>query len=90
MGDKSYDADAILVHLEHRGVAAVIPPKRNRKVQPVIDGHRQVTHAFAVGALLGDAKSRGSRKVEAVTNSCLAPPFPPAALNEALAFHALA
>ena len=25
--------------MENRGVAAVIPPKRNRKVQPIIDGH---------------------------------------------------
>ena len=39
LGDKGYDADAILADLEGRGVAAVIPPKRNRKVQPVIDGH---------------------------------------------------
>lgn len=39
MGDKGYDADAILADLETRGVAAVIAPKRNRKVQPVIDGH---------------------------------------------------
>ncbi len=39
LGDKGYDTDAILADLEHRGIAAVIPPKRNRKVQPVIDGH---------------------------------------------------
>ena len=39
LGDKGYDADAILADLEAKGVAAVIPPKRNRKVQPVIDGH---------------------------------------------------
>ena len=39
MGDKGYDADAILADLQARGVAAVIPPKRNRKVQPIIDGH---------------------------------------------------
>src|SRR3990167_726422 len=39
MGDKGYDADAILADLDARGVAAVIPSKRNRKVQPVIDGH---------------------------------------------------
>ena len=35
----SYDADAILADLQDRGIAAVIPPKRNRKVQPIIDGH---------------------------------------------------
>ena len=34
LGDKGYDADAILADLEAKGVAAVIPPKRNRKVQP--------------------------------------------------------
>lgn len=39
LGDKGYDADAILADLEDRGMAAVIPPKRNRKVQPIIDGH---------------------------------------------------
>lgn len=39
MGDKGYDADAILVDLEAKGVAAVIPPRRNRKVQRIIDGH---------------------------------------------------
>ncbi|MDO8360529.1 MAG: IS5 family transposase [Devosia sp.] len=39
MGDKGYDADAILADLEDRGIAAVIPPKRTRKVQPIIDGH---------------------------------------------------
>jgi len=39
MGDKGYDADAILADLADRGIAAIIPPKRNRKVQPVIDGH---------------------------------------------------
>ena len=39
MGDKGYDADAILEDLEARGAVAVIPPKRNRKVQPVIDGY---------------------------------------------------
>jgi len=39
LGDKGYDADAILEDLEARGVAAVIPPKRTRKVQRDIDGH---------------------------------------------------
>jgi transposase len=39
LGDKGYDADAILDDLEARGIAAVIPPRRNRKVQRVIDGH---------------------------------------------------
>lgn len=39
LGDKGYDADAILADLEAKGVAAIIPPKRNRKVQPIIDGH---------------------------------------------------
>ena len=33
MGDKGYDADAILADLETKGVAAVIPPKRNRRHQ---------------------------------------------------------
>lgn len=39
LADKGYDADFILADLKARGVAAVIPAKRNRKVQPVIDGH---------------------------------------------------
>jgi transposase len=39
LGDKGYDADAILADLQARAIAAVIPPKRNRKVQPIVDGH---------------------------------------------------
>ncbi len=39
LGDKGYDADAILADLDARGAAAVIPPKRNRKDQRPIDGH---------------------------------------------------
>ena len=39
LADKGYDADFIRRDLETRGVTAVIPAKRNRKVQPVIDGH---------------------------------------------------
>jgi transposase len=39
LADKGYDADFILADLTNRGVAAVIPARRNRKVQPVIDGH---------------------------------------------------
>ncbi len=39
LGDKGYDTDAILDDLTARGIAAVIPPKRNRKVQRVIDGY---------------------------------------------------
>jgi len=39
LADKGYDADFIRQDLDDRGVAAVIPAKRNRTVQPVIDGH---------------------------------------------------
>ncbi len=39
LADKGYDADAILADLSVRGSAAIIPPKRNRKVQRDIDGH---------------------------------------------------
>lgn len=39
LADKGYDADAILADLEAKGIAAVIPPKRNRKAQRIIDGH---------------------------------------------------
>lgn len=39
LGDKGYDADAILNDLSVNDVVAVIPPKRNRKIQPVIDGY---------------------------------------------------
>ena len=39
LADKGYDADFIRQDLDDRGVAAVIPAKRNRKVQPVIDGN---------------------------------------------------
>ncbi len=39
LADKGYDADFIRHDLEARGAVPVIPAKRNRKVQPVIDGH---------------------------------------------------
>jgi transposase len=39
LADKGYDADVILDDLQARDIAAVIPPKRNRKIQPIIDGH---------------------------------------------------
>lgn len=39
LGDKGYDADVILNDLESRNIASVIPAKRNRKAQPIIDGH---------------------------------------------------
>ncbi len=39
LADKGYDADFILADLKDRGIAAVIPAKRNRKIQPVIDGN---------------------------------------------------
>jgi transposase len=39
LADKGYDTDAILAKLDAEGIAAVIPPKRNRKIQRVIDGH---------------------------------------------------
>lgn len=39
LADKGYDADAILADLKAKDIAAVIPPKRNRKIQPIIDGH---------------------------------------------------
>ena len=37
IADKGYDANDILSDLATKKIAAVIPPKRNRKVQPAID-----------------------------------------------------
>jgi transposase len=37
LADKGYDADAIVEHIEAMGAQAVIPPKRNRKVQREYD-----------------------------------------------------
>ena len=37
LADKSYNADAIVEHVEVMGAKAVIPPKRNRKVQREYD-----------------------------------------------------
>jgi transposase len=37
--DKGYDADFIRQDMEKRGGLAIIPPRRNRKIQPPIDGH---------------------------------------------------
>lgn len=39
LADRGYDADFIRADLEARGIASVIPTRRNREVQPVIDGH---------------------------------------------------
>ena len=39
LADKGYDADLIRADLEARDIADVIPTRRNRKIQPVIDGH---------------------------------------------------
>ena len=39
LADKGYDANFIRDDLAAKSVTAVIPAKRNRKVQPVIDGH---------------------------------------------------
>jgi transposase len=33
LADKGYDSDAIVEHIEAMGAQAVIPPKRNRKLQ---------------------------------------------------------
>jgi transposase len=37
LADKGYDSDAIVAHVASMGAAAVIPPKRNRKVQREYD-----------------------------------------------------
>lgn len=39
LADKGYDRDFIRNDLDAGGVASIIPARRNRKVQPVIDGH---------------------------------------------------
>lgn len=38
IADKGYDSDAIREDLAARGAEPVIPPRRNRKIQPQIDG----------------------------------------------------
>ena len=38
IADKGYDSDAIREDLARRGAEPVIPPRRNRKIQPPIDG----------------------------------------------------
>ena len=47
MGDKGYDADAILADLDARGVAAVIPSKRNRTVMPFSSASTCMSDAFS-------------------------------------------
>lgn len=39
IADKGYDSDAIRADLAERRIEAVIPFRRNRKVQPPIDGY---------------------------------------------------
>ncbi len=38
LADRGYDADAVRADLEERGAVAIIPTKRNRRVQIEIDG----------------------------------------------------
>ena len=40
IGDKGYDSDAVVQAIEARGAEAVIPPKKNRKVQRQYDKER--------------------------------------------------
>lgn len=40
IGDKGYDSDAVVQAIEAKGAEAVIPPKRNRKVQRAYDAER--------------------------------------------------
>lgn len=37
LGDKGYDSDKLLAYIEAKGAEAVIPSKKNRKVQREID-----------------------------------------------------
>lgn len=39
LADKAYDTDSLLVDVENRGITAVIPPRRNRRVQREYDKH---------------------------------------------------
>jgi transposase len=39
IADKGYDSDAIREDLAQRGAEPVIPPRRNRKIQPPIDSY---------------------------------------------------
>ncbi len=39
LADRGYDSDHIRKTLEEKGAAAVIPTRRNRKVQIPVDGH---------------------------------------------------
>jgi transposase len=39
LADRGYDSDHIRETLEENGVAAVIPTRRNRKLQIPVDGH---------------------------------------------------
>ena len=40
IGDKGYDSDAVVEAIEAQGAQAVIPPKKNRKVQREYDRER--------------------------------------------------
>ncbi len=39
LADRGYDSDHIRETLEEKGAAAVIPTRRNRKIQIAVDGH---------------------------------------------------
>jgi transposase len=37
LADRGYDSDAVVAHAEDKGMIAVIPPRKNRKVQRKYD-----------------------------------------------------
>ena len=39
LADKAYDTDSLIVDIESHGATAVIPPRRNRRVQREYDKH---------------------------------------------------
>jgi transposase len=58
-GDKGYDSDEIVGWAERRGMAAVIPPRRNRKVQRGYDRYLYKLRHLVENAFLKLKQWRG-------------------------------
>ena len=59
IADKGYDSDAIIAQAEQQGMKAVIPPRKNRKVQREYDQHLYKQRHLVENAFLHIKQWRG-------------------------------
>jgi transposase len=59
LADKGYDSNAILAKAEQQGMVAVIPPKKNRKIQRAYDKDLYTLRHLVENAFLHLKRWRG-------------------------------